>query len=52
MATFNLSEISEQLKDVSRQWIGVSFAGKGLVLDTANDGKMSENFWMIFLKVF
>ncbi|KYM98869.1 PREDICTED: ran GTPase-activating protein 1-like [Cyphomyrmex costatus] len=34
---FSLGEISEQLKDVSRQSVGVSFAGQSLVLDTAND---------------
>lgn len=34
---FSLSEIGEQLKDVSRKSVGVSFAGQSLVLDTAND---------------
>ncbi|KYQ59417.1 Ran GTPase-activating protein 1 [Trachymyrmex zeteki] len=34
---FSLGEISEQLKDVSRQSVGVSFAGQSLVLNTAND---------------
>lgn len=34
---FSLGEISEQLKDVSRKSVGVSFAGQSLVLDTAND---------------
>ncbi|KYN16476.1 PREDICTED: ran GTPase-activating protein 1-like [Trachymyrmex cornetzi] len=34
---FSLGEISEQLKDVSRQSVGVSFAGQSLVLDTADD---------------
>jgi len=41
---FSLGEISEQLKDVSRKSIGVSFAGQSLVLDTANDGKMLKSF--------
>lgn len=36
---FSLGEIGEQLKDVSRKSVGVSFAGQSLVLDTANDGK-------------
>ncbi|XP_011868365.1 PREDICTED: ran GTPase-activating protein 1 [Vollenhovia emeryi] len=34
---FSLGEISEQLRDVSRRSVGVSFAGQSLVLDTAND---------------
>ncbi|XP_036141375.1 ran GTPase-activating protein 1 isoform X2 [Monomorium pharaonis] len=34
---FSLGEIGEQLKDVSRKSVGVSFAGQSLVLDTAND---------------
>lgn len=34
---FSLGEISEQLKDVSRKSVGVSFAGQSLILDTAND---------------
>ncbi|KAG5306293.1 RAGP1 protein, partial [Acromyrmex insinuator] len=34
---FSLGEIGEQLKDVSRQSVGVSFAGQSLVLDTADD---------------
>jgi len=41
---FSLGEIGEQLKDVSRKSIGVSFAGQSLVLDTASDGKMLESF--------
>ncbi|XP_072767679.1 ran GTPase-activating protein 1 [Anoplolepis gracilipes] len=34
---FSLGEISEQLKDVSRKSVGVSFAGQSLVLDTADN---------------
>ncbi|CAL1685844.1 unnamed protein product [Lasius platythorax] len=34
---FCLGDISEQLKDVSRKSVGVSFAGQSLVLDTASD---------------
>ncbi|XP_071563994.1 ran GTPase-activating protein 1 [Temnothorax nylanderi] len=34
---FSLGEIGEQLKDVSRKSVGVSFAGQSLVLDTADD---------------
>lgn len=36
---FSLGEISEQLKNVSRKSVGVSFAGQSLVLDTADNGK-------------
>ncbi|KAL0120296.1 hypothetical protein PUN28_008150 [Cardiocondyla obscurior] len=34
---FSLGEIGEQLKDVSRKPVGVSFAGQSLVLDLAKD---------------
>ncbi|EFN62725.1 Ran GTPase-activating protein 1 [Camponotus floridanus] len=34
---FSLGEISEQLKNVSRKSVGVSFAGQSLVLDTADN---------------
>ncbi|XP_050458578.1 ran GTPase-activating protein 1 [Cataglyphis hispanica] len=34
---FSLDEISEQLKNVSRKSVGVSFAGQSLVLDTADN---------------
>lgn len=34
---FSLGEISEQLKNVSRKSVGVSFAGQSLILDTADN---------------
>ncbi|XP_011629760.1 ran GTPase-activating protein 1 [Pogonomyrmex barbatus] len=40
---FSLSEIGEQLKDVSRKSVGVSFAGQSLVLDTASDALQVVN---------
>lgn len=41
---FSLGEISEQLKNVSRKSVGVSFAGQSLVLDTADNGKKVKTF--------
>lgn len=48
---FSLGEIGEQLKDVSRKTVGVSFAGQSLVLDTANDGKTYNLFNDLSLRV-
>lgn len=39
---FSLGDIGEQLKDVGRKSVGVSFAGRTLVLNTASDGKSLE----------
>lgn len=49
---FSLGEISEQLKDVSRKSVGVSFAGQSLILDTANDGKIIEFIYIYFFDIF
>lgn len=48
---FSLSEISEQLKDVSQESVGVSFAGQSLVFNTASDGKLCKIFSMMYLPI-
>lgn len=49
---FSLGEISEQLKNVSRKSVGVSFAGQSLILDTADNGNTIEFFFIFIFRRF
>lgn len=49
---FSLGEISEQLKNVSRKSVGVSFAGQSLILDTADNGNTIEFFFIFIFRCF
>lgn len=44
MTSFNLRELCDQLKNATQKspFIGVSFAGQSLKLDTEKDGKVME----------